>query len=488
MRRALWVWLCLAALGSACGGRHEIPAAEAGLALGRFEEGLQAPDPRLRLETVLAMELTGSQELKPRLQGALADPEVAVQAGAALALLRRGDDDVKPRLVGMLTGQDPALRRAVARALISPQTPAPLRAEFVILGLRSADPEVVERALRYGGDSAASARDLTAELLRLLGSGSPQVAASALRVLVARGRSDLLEEALARAKGGELKERRRALQILIELPSPEAAPLFAALAEGPPGGLREDGLLGVTALGALASPEALREVLKGADEETTLRALRAASRHPAEEIPRLLRSYREDSRLAVRLEVYRGLARHPRAQASDFRRGLTDEDPQVGAEAMEGLLRAAPEEAGGLLAELLQTGQGPLAARALVSALEALRRDGEEAALERLRAHLAQMAPLLRALLTHAEPEVRGAAAEVLFEGPSPVALYQALDAPAQEVTYALLRRLAARPDEAPLAHEDWLVAILRDPEALLGLRVMAAAALWRAYLADAAG
>lgn len=488
--RVGWALLCCVGLSLGCGQEHEIPAAEAEAALESFRAGLAAPDARLRLDTVRALGLTGSQELQALLRQAMKDPDPAVRYSAALLLLQGGQDDAKAALVQAMTAPDPALRRAAARELIAPATPEALRVEFMLLGLRSDDPQVVRRALEAGVVPLARRgsldRALMAELVRLVKVSSPEVAAQALQILQSRGRSDLVRAMAAEAREGELAQRRRALRVLVELADPSTKALLEELRGKEQGSLGQDALLGLVALGEISSLEPVRELLKGADEETSLRALRALRHHPAPEVPLLLRSYREDSRLAVRLQVYRSLEEHPRASGKDFKRGLVDEDPRVGAAAMRALLKADPEAVPGVIQELLgQPHHAGAAARSLVSSLSVLRRDGPPHALASLRGTLQKLEPLLRQQLTSEDPSVRSVAAEVLFAREAPMELYREIEPPTVELTYALLRQMAMQPGEEPLEHDGWMEEILRDPGALRSARVMAAAALWRAYLEE---
>jgi HEAT repeat protein len=439
---------------------------------------------------VRAIGLTGSQELQALLRRAMGDPDPAVRYSAALLLLQAGQDDAKAALVQAMTSEEPRLRRAAARELIAPATPEALRVEFMTLGLRSHDPEVVRRAIEAGVlplvQRGSVDRALMAELVRLLGNSSPQVAALALKILQSRGRSDLVRATIEEARAGELAQRRHALRVLVELAEPSARSLFQELRAREAGSLGEDALLGLVALGEVSSLDPVRGLLTGADEDTSLRVLRALRRNPSPEVPRLLRSYREDSRVAVRAQVYRSLAVHPHASGDDFKRGLVDEDPGVGAVAMRGLIQADPQALTLVLGALFAHPDhaGP-AARALVSSLAVLRRDGPPSALASLRGTLQKLEPLLRRHLTHEDPSVRSVAAEVLFAREEPMSLYKEIEPPTVELTYALLRQMAMEPGQSPLEHDDWLAQLLGDRGQLRSARVMAAAALWRAYLAE---
>jgi HEAT repeat protein len=87
---------------------------------------------------------------------------------------------------------------------------------------------------------------------------------------------------------------------LTEVGEPTLKPALDELVQGPEGKLRQDAALGLASLGELGRLDEVRTLLKGADEETTTRALRHLAANPSRDIYLLLKTSREDSRPGVR--------------------------------------------------------------------------------------------------------------------------------------------------------------------------------------------
>jgi HEAT repeat protein len=493
MRPSIRATLCLAALWclcAACGEPHEIPTEDAARVKALFLEGLGSSEPAVRLETVRALGLTGSVELRELLRVASKDPDVAVRHSAA-ALLFAQTGECKPMLVAALTGEDERLRRAAARELIRPDMDPARLQEFVTLALRSRDPVVLERAVRVGvlprvqGQGQLDREAMTL-LLRLVEEGDVVTAGVALQTLKRAGRDDLVADLLQQArKGPSVEERRRAIQVLTEVGEPTLKPALDELVQGPEGKLRQDAALGLASLGELGRLDEVRTLLKGADEETTTRALRHLAANPSRDIYLLLKTSREDSRPGVRAASYAALARHPEAKPADFRRGLTDPDPSVPPVALRALLTSRP----GALAETLSAlmkdpNEVERGAVGLLSALDSLKRDQEAEHLKALRGQLLRLTPDLVLLLKSPSSPVRAAAAELLFERPDPLGFFEGIESRSPEIVYAVVDRLAQEPNQDPLGPRGWLVEQQGHP--LVLVRILSGAALWRAYLVAA--
>ena len=121
----------------------------------------------------------------------------------------------------------------------------------------------------------------------------------------------------------------------------------------------------------------------------------------------------------------------------------------------------------------------------LIASLHAFEEDGDTQALERLRKQLVGLKDDLKAQVDSPTPFARSAAAELLFSGDEPKALYDTISDPAVEVTYALLDALARRPSsEAPLENLEFFENF--EDHELLSLRILAGAGVWRAYRINA--
>ncbi len=484
----LWAAALWGAVG--CGEDQEIPKEEALRIEGVFRAGLRSPEPYMRAETVRAIGVTGSPKLSGLLVEALADETPLVRGSAALRLSRYDLDRAQSHIVGVLTGEDEWARRIVVREVLRGQGGDKLHDAVVSIALRSEDPVVRQRALEYGliaqlnlePDATRRDRELIPKLSEVVNDPDPVIAGLALSALHQQGHKARFQALLRETTTGSIKDQKRALRVLSEAHLPGTHEHLKELEGLGEGKRRKEVLVGLTSLGEKAWMDELREELSGADAATTSHIIRALGRNDSHQALRIIRPYREDSRKEVRVWVYRSLGGNPNADASDFKRGLQDEDPEVAIEALRGLLKVAPTFTPTVARELLKDEvQRTRILQVLISALHAVEVDGHVEELDRLESQLQGLEEDLLGMLGDPAPFVRASAAELIFKRRDPMVLYETLKEPRVEVTYALLDALAKSPPaQAPLSHLAFFKRF--DDAELESLRIISAAGIWNAY------
>ncbi len=488
------VWcllVCALALVAGCSDPTQLPDAEAQRIARVFEQGLKAPEPVLRADTVRVVGMAASPKMLPLLQMAVKDKHPVVRASAAVHLFPYQPDTTRDFFQQVFAGDEKEVAGLIAREAFSANTIGSLEDSMVGFALRSPTPEVRRRALEFGlikrmeliKDKARLDRELLPLLSNAVDDELPQLAGKALRAMLDHGRRDRLEEIVHEAKrGGALGDRRRAIRILTYTRDEGLKDELESVVASNEGSLKVDAEVALVAIGQARDLSTLRDALAGADEQTTLAILYALGHAPERDALRIIRPYRADSRVAVRLAAYKALANHPSADVVDFKRGLTDKDAEVAIAAVRGMVTSNPTAMSGSLREVLKNprnaGRG---LQVLISAAHRMEIDGDTDLLARLETQLKNLDEEILALVASEDPTARAAAAGLLFRREDPLAFYNTIEDPSVEATYALLESLARSPNpEAPLANLE-LFARYNNAE-LLSLRIISALGTWRAY------
>jgi len=491
--------LCLGAAGPGCGEPEEIPAEEAIRIRAIFERGLSSPDPYVRAETVRAIGQIGSPRLTDLLKGALSDDSRLVRLGATVELARLDPKAARSRMIDFVTDADPPVQLAALSELLRALPEGEQRDEVVRLGLQSTHDAVRHRAFdlgmapRYRAALAAEddslKRDLKDEISRLVDHPDPLLAGSALSLLVETGFVERGQPLLDGARRGDL----RAIRALGRAAIPGGLEAITVASASADKQVVIEAAVARVGLGDEAALDTVRQMLGAADPALTRRALMALGRSESSDGLRIIRPYRDDSRAEVRQATYRAMGLHKGARGDDFLRGLRDPDEAVVFAAMAGLCRSNPTWLSRALAEFVEGLDDPKSegrraaerqARAvlegLISTLEELRLDGEEALIKAIDQQAATLDPSLLRFVAAQAPDTRVAAAELLFRGGDPRANFGRMKSPSPEVRFAYIDAMAWHPPaDAPLVHLDLFHEVEGE---MTVMDVVAGAGVWNAY------
>ncbi len=485
--RRSWRWvgaLAGLALLVACSAPAELPPEEAERLRGLFQGGLESPDAYVRAETVRAMGLVRSPQLLDLLKQAGSDESRMVRLGSALGVAAVEPEASQSALLDLLSDGDPRLRRVTGEEALALLPPGETRDAVIAAGLKSSEPALRLRVVRYGlgpqlkSEEEGKRRDAQAALSRAVEDSDPAVAGAALRLLALEGgQPERLTPILERARARDLG----ALQTLQHARLDASRETLEAVRSGPQGEAAVEAWIGLAALGDEAAVDPLRDALGPASAALKRRILLGLGHGGSAAGLRVMRPLRDDAQEEVRCAVYEALGAHKTAGEDDFLRGLRDPAPAVGVAAALGLVRSNPEALDRTFKIILREEEHrQRAMEVLISALERLRLDGEEALLVKVAAELETLEGELRPLSADKAPDTRSAAAELLFLGGDPMARLRAIPEPTSEVRYAWASALAARPLEGgPLEAVEPLQQVQGEVQVL---EIMAGAGIWSAY------
>lgn len=481
-----WRWvgaLAGLALLVACSAPAELPPEEAERLRGLFQGGLESPDAYVRAETVRAMGLVRSPQLLDLLGQAGGDESRMVRLGSALGVAAVEPEASQSALLDLLSDGDPRLRRVTGEEALALLPPGEARDAVIAAGLKSSEPALRLRVVRYGlgpqlkSEEEGRRRDAQAALSRAVEDSDPAVAGAALRLLVQEGgQPERLTPILERARARDLG----ALQTLQHARLDGSREALEAVRSGQ-GEAALEAWIGLAALGDEAAVDPLRDALGPASAALKRRILLGLGYGGSAAGLRVMRPLRDDAQEEVRCAVYEGLGFHKKAGEDDFLRGLRDPAPAVGVAAALGLVRSNPEALDRVFKIVLREEEHrQRAMEVLISALERLRLDGEEALLGKVASELEALEGELRPLSADKAPDTRSAAAELLFWGGDPMARLGAIPEPTSEVRYAWASALAARPLEGrALEAVEPLQQVQGEVQVL---EIMAGAGIWSAY------
>jgi HEAT repeat protein len=352
--QAALVWSAL--LLARCGeSPEERVARQESMVSSIIDEGMRAPVPLVRAETVRLLAQTRDERFRDRFAAALQDTSPMVQTAATEALLRMGAPDAEAVALSKFSGGTPDQRLRILGIAVASGRP-PFRLEAVRRALRDPDARVRLAALT---DAAGAQIPLSAtDLVRLVDDADPGVVDLAVARLAATDLGAATELVLKRLRSDDDAVRSSGLSLAMRVASPDLWPLLRSYARGAEGPERQAAAIALAFMGDASVEDEVRGVVQTAPAPVAARALVAVVRIGSERARQQPGLYRKDPREELRRAALEALV-HIEAPLDEFVPFFEDSDPRIGEEAIRHLQQRDPRFAADALTRALNAAARP---------------------------------------------------------------------------------------------------------------------------------